>query len=282
MNRAALVASVLVVLAGCSGFAGETETLTPAPVPEGSETPEGELAPGVTAERVTDPLALSTAHERQLRNRSFTFQREVLIRTGDGEQLTRRVVHRRVSRDGTRVFERVDRTSGGSVIHVERWHNESEQLIRTTGEGTPQYIVRDRQELSSRLSGVYRKEPPTDDLFVLLLFLDVRVENAGEGPPYRLVAREVDHPERFAAEARGGDPRNVTFRGTLTGNGLVREHELRYTTTSGGREVVVQRRVRYSDIGNTTVDRPEWGGAARNATAGQQSETPTGTRTGAE
>jgi hypothetical protein len=75
---AAVLLSVLVVLAGCSGvFGGDsrpTETVTPAAVPtdKPTPTPVPQLAPGLTGEGIENPSALVAAHMSILQNKSFT------------------------------------------------------------------------------------------------------------------------------------------------------------------------------------------------------------------
>jgi hypothetical protein len=74
MNRAIVsLVALLVLLAGCSSLTGgpagtptptptDTPTATPTPTPGGAE----ELAPGVTSERIENPVALIDAHQRGL------------------------------------------------------------------------------------------------------------------------------------------------------------------------------------------------------------------------
>jgi hypothetical protein len=54
------------------------------------------------------------------------------------------------------------------------------------------------------------------------------------------------------------DPRRVDLEARVTTSGLVRLLRLSYVGTVEGETVRVRMRVRYRDVGNTTVERPPW------------------------
>lgn len=103
---AAVAVAVLLVTAGCSGLGGtapsadqptQDEPNEPTTQPEPTETttqttttdsPQ-QLAPGVTSEGVTDPLALADAHANQLGENSFTASSSRTKRALNGSLLAR-------------------------------------------------------------------------------------------------------------------------------------------------------------------------------------------------
>jgi len=74
---------------------------------------------------------------------------------------------------------------------------------------------------------------------------------------YRVVGTNATNPVALGS-ATLQNPRNVTFRAVVTSQGVIREHRVSYTATTNDGPVRVDRRVRYTDIGNTTIERPAW------------------------
>ena len=83
---------------------------------------------------------------------------------------------------------------------------------------------------------------------------------------YRVAATNVTNPTAFAVADDVSDLRNVSFRAQVTPEGFVRAYRIDYNATLGGegvpgatgRTIRVHRVVRYTDLGNTTVERPPW------------------------
>lgn len=276
----ALAAVLLVALAGCSSVAVGTEspTVTPVDVPGGgtpagdtaTATPEGRLAPGLTEAAVVDPFALAGAHRDALGNRSFT------------------VLSSRTIRDGNETLRRVERT-------VEVAPGKTPYYLMQTAESAPAYPVgsaTDRVELwFGGVRAVYRvgsEDPryrvdstasiggPVSDITA-----HDRLVTVYGGLNWRVTARDVDSigkayyvlradratdESALAVPPLLSDPRDVSARAVVTGDGRVRDLRLRYDATVDDRTVRVERTMRFRLIGITTVERPDWFETAVNAT----------------
>lgn len=82
---------------------------------------------------------------------------------------------------------------------------------------------------------------------------------------YRVRATELRDSTGFAvavgAAANGYEAsavENVSLWALMDSRGLVREYELTYTLRRDGPDLRVTRHVRYTDLGDTTVQRPPW------------------------
>lgn len=281
MTGRLLLVVVLVVLAGCSGGpapgAGdrvpETATTTPAPVPDLTPTATrtippvggptvtggGELAPGVTGEGVVDAIGLGSAHRLALADRNLTVERVVRVKYPNGTIVR---LEERVALSADR--ERLYWTSTVGNRSLERW-SEAVVLTRERRGGTVTYAGERRRAGPHALEDAYRRS-----FLSLLVAADgARVTRVGEdGPPeadYRLTAN-VDSL-REAGSPFGLDPEPGTVSLYVRADGLVVGWDLAYTAREfGGRPVAVRTEVRHVAVGTTPVERPEWYGAALEAT----------------
>jgi hypothetical protein len=117
MHRLAVpLAAALLVLAGCSAVLPGPSEPTPEPTPV-----SGRLAPGVTAEGITNPIALQSAHQRRLLADGFVVG----------------VTYENVA-GGTAGDAAVNRTVRDA------WLNTTHTTTRSPGAAGPQYTVRER------------------------------------------------------------------------------------------------------------------------------------------
>ncbi|EMA53081.1 hypothetical protein [Halococcus thailandensis] len=148
----AVLLSVLVVLAGCSGVFGgsdeSAETVTPAAVPtdEPTPTPMPELAPGVTKRGIEDPRALIAAHRSFLQNRSFTQRSSSTALAANGSAILQTTGTLRVGATGAVRY--VSNRSGpyfaterGSIpTRIVAWSNDGNYFVQQTfANGTTTY-----------------------------------------------------------------------------------------------------------------------------------------------
>lgn len=175
--RAVALATV-VVLAGCSGFFGAaTEAPTPSETPSGAipptetetaavtappsqtETPtptatetepaDGEaLAPGVTRDGIVNPVALMSAHQRELLAAGYRINQTV-VNTYNGSVSNRLVVHTTAGPGGEIAYQ--NGTSSGddfegneSVTSNAVWLNTTAMVTRHTEAGSTTYRVQPR------------------------------------------------------------------------------------------------------------------------------------------
>jgi hypothetical protein len=274
-----VVFALALVLAGCgalpAGGGGEAtpaETLTPAPVPTAASTPTPvpRLAPGLTAAGVVDPDALGRAHDAALGRASFTRHTTATVRYADGSLRNRYRVVTRVEPGGrfSSVFT-VGRPGprqpdAGEMVRTERWSDGVRVLTAaTTANGTTTYaeVPRDRRRVVTRLA----TDTGGDSLARLLDGAETRVagREVRDGTTlYRVVGTDLD-PRGLPSVPRLERPTNASVRALIDGEGVVRERRVRFVaTTENGSSVGVAVRVRYADLGATTVERPPWYGAA--------------------
>ncbi|EMA45417.1 DUF7537 family lipoprotein [Halococcus saccharolyticus] len=282
MDRSARVAAVLVlavVLAGCNGLAlgGDgtpTRTVTPAAVPtdEPTPTPRPELAPGLTGDGVVDPFALGNAHASILDGSSYTLHENSSVVYPSGMIYSNGTVEAWLTPDEDRyaVVRSGSQTSASFPVIEERfWSNGNRTLsVRsTTDETTYEIIDGDDGPLPVRrvMDG-----DPTNSERIATVFgaMETRVVGQAVRNGTRLYrVRGSNLTSAFALDDEWDAPGNVALVALVDRWGLVHEYRLNYTASLDGDPVRVSRRVRYTDLGSTTVERPSWYEAAvRNAT----------------
>jgi hypothetical protein len=253
-RRVAVVAGVCLLLAaGCT--APTSETASP---------------PGLSADGVTDPSELVRTHTDTLQSQSFTVHTTSTMRGPEGEY---RVVSNRTWR-----LDPTD-TVRGHVVSTSR----------TVGDAPAQYDARP-DEVSTWRAGstTYRRVRTGDDATyrrVAPFNSSVKLSAALQRQAiYRLHTRTNATVEpvsrngrRLYRVAAALNDTAVTTNASLTmlvdADGVVRR--LRTTQTvryrSGTR--VITRTVRITDVGSTTVDRPDWYPTAV-AETGEPTRTP--------
>ncbi|WP_135362983.1 hypothetical protein [Halosimplex halophilum] len=278
---AVVCVTALVVLSGCTGLGGGGSTPagtedgqsgpggstgsapSSAAAPEsGSRTAAAALAPGLTADGVSDPLALVNAHTAVLRSDPFTVRYE-LRRDGDDYNVTQRLSGE-VDLNGTvraRAVQWVNTTGSAPAVYENRsgrtdtWRDGGTVFHRAVENGSATYdrvlamnaslspnLLTQRRDLAEYLSNV-------EDQTV--------TEVTRDGETYYRLAGSFQKPYR-------NGPTNVTAY--VAPSGLVAE----LVVEEAGAERVGPSvlRVTYEDPGETTVERPEWVSAARAATNG--------------
>lgn len=256
MTRAValLALALLLVLAGCGGFAGnprsETTRVTPVEVPTTTERPERFVAPGMTAERLVDPTALQRAHAARLTNDSHRFREVVTRRAANGTLLSRYVTL--VVRNGSTVRYRFDgdRSDGRDEWTIDRYVTADRVYTARTDRNGTSYSV-------DPISEAGRRVPVTSDDYTASLtrvfgLLPIRVEES---------VRSGDQTRYYleTAEPRDVPPlRNATFVGAVTPEGVVDDYRVSYEVRRDGRPVTVIVTVSISELGTATVERPAW------------------------
>ena len=289
MSRAPLATAVvaLVVLAGCGSAVAPapdgtpTRTVTPAPVPvpQQTEAPQSrrpsELAPGLSAEGVFDPVRLADAHAAALSNASFTAVRKERRRYANGSLRSRYRSAVRVSAGGDRFRYELNQTDlrdgRTSEQRLARYSDGSTVYVATTRGGKTTYSVVGGSETPAEPSTVLPGNA-TARFGVLRLFgslrFDVLDRRTVDGRTVYRVGVEND------SRTLGG-LRNVTMNATVREDGLVTAYRLGYDVDDIRVAVVVE----FRRVGETRVTPPEWLPAARNAT-GTAAATPAPVRTG--
>ncbi|UPV75464.1 hypothetical protein M0R89_05195 [Halorussus limi] len=278
----ALAVGLLLVLAGCNAFpGGETDTtsevttradgttVSEATTGEPTETAGGSaLPPGLSANSVTDAAALAAAHEQVLANQTYTYDRKVRVVADNGSELGRWGQHTQVGAERLR-FNHTQTGTGVSVAgitiedsrvytngSVTFWNASAyrDGYRRVAGRGFAETTFSSEQLLADVLNGsatsVTSVAPPEET---------GGVESDG-GQWYRV--RAEGENRTFTYRPRNGsvevNATNVTATALVAPSGFVRnvtyEYDFERGSVSGHRTMTV----RYSAVGETTVEVPAW------------------------
>lgn len=272
MRKAILVVlCVAVVLAGCNGFApggDETtaRTVTPAAVPtdEPTPTPVPQLAPGLTGRGVTDPFALGDAHAAALDDLFYTMHENFTVRYANGTAHNRGSTDARLAANDSRYFVRQNASGllfgGGSFIRV-IWSNGERVLVADTANDSTSYASpRDVEGESVPPREALVIDPTRrQQLYAYLGSVETRVtgtETRNGTTLHRVESTGVTNPAAF--EVQWTNPRGLSLVALVDSRGLVHEYQLDYTASLDGAPVDIHRHVRYTNLRNTTVERPPW------------------------
>lgn len=232
-----------------------------APATAGAQTNETgndtTLAPGLSADGVTDPFALAQAHHRVLRNASYTVTAQSTHRYGNGTLVGTSSTTTAVAADG----ERTVRTYGtfrntsaqSAVTQYERlaWSNGTLSLTAVRfGDGEVTY---DRSEDSAALP----RNADTDWETIYAAFSAANTTVVGEVEDdgrtlYRVVATDV------RADSAYVDDRPFTMTALVDERGVVHSLVVAHPTTYEGTPAFVTQQIRVTNVGNTTVEQPDW------------------------
>jgi hypothetical protein len=250
--RVALLACLLVVVAGCAAPTGETGP-----------------PPGLSADGVTDANALVRAHTDALQSQSFTVRSTMTMRPTNGSF---RVVSNRTWRvdPGDPIRGRVvsSRRAVGDApaayaagpTRVAAWRNGTTTYRRVDRNGTPAYGRVPLFDSPVKLNGALQRNA----LYRLSARRSATVEPV-----------ERDGRRLYRVTAALNDTAvssNASMTLLVDTNGVVRtlktERQVQYR--SGKRDISTT--VHVTRVGSTTVERPEWYGAAAAATGNGTAE----------
>lgn len=271
---------VLVLLAGCGGTIDQgsqpTVTISAAPIPteNPTPTPRPQLAPGLDPTGIVDPLALSEAHERYLRNRSETVHLTRTNRYQNGTLRDRTVQVTKVAQDRDR-FHTIIEVDGpkarffGDGGRGEYWSDGERLLQRLVRQNESVYSLVEPEDYNPQLSQPLIPSPGGGRVYFLATLgtfdlTDRRSQNGTE--LYRLELRQITQPDALAASESVYRPRNVSLRLLIDENGVLRRFVLTYTAVQEGTTLDVHLTGEHKRIGQTSVERPPWYPRAINET----------------
>jgi hypothetical protein len=289
MHRIGAVAlTCLLALAGCSAVPGgggpatETGTLTPAPVP-GSGSSSEQLAPGLSSEGVTDPLALANAHGSRLQS-PYRFHSNWTVRYRNGSIHARADQRTHVTADGFRarvtVAGRPGFVTSGPRTTATFWSNGSVLAEQIQRDDRTRYRYLDAGTYNGG-AGFYtslRRPKPWRDHYALFTALETRVVDEVEvdgSARYTVVGERLRDPATFGAATDVRRPGNVSLRAVVTEQGVVRSLQLTYEgTVPTGKRVVVDRSIVYDRANVGGLERPPWFEAALNGSRNSRGSIP--------
>jgi hypothetical protein len=253
-SLAAAVLVVLAVLAGCGGPASDVSdpTLTPAPVPTAQQFPPGVSDDGVSAS------TLVAAHENRLLATNFTatVERRVVDTNGTIARSWRR---HRVAAGGEQYFGQYNRTFvrfgiRRPVDSVAYWAGADGFASRFGGDGSATLDWSTDRDRALDLDGSRQLRRSLGVLSV------AATERRDDGVV--LTATGASNPAALPGPAYVEQRRNVSARLDVRRDGLVTDWRVTYDARLDGRPVRVLTTVRISEVGTTTVPRPDWVDAA--------------------
>lgn len=272
---AMLVVAAAVVGTGAGGPAASSEpAATATPEPTTFRTVAGDrYPPGLSAEGVVDPVLLGRAHEEALEGESYTLSSNRTVRYANGTLRSQLGVRVRLA--GNRSYLARARTAGPYApvflgrppAHGVYWSNGTVYARRLTRDGERVYNT---FEPANGLSGAGRWQYWTttvpyggglrdpERLYGQVfgaMSVSVITTHEPDGRRRHVLLGGADRVPSFLD---GADARNVTVSASVSDRGVVRSFQVRYETTVDGKDVVVEWRIRYDDVGRTTVERPPW------------------------
>jgi hypothetical protein len=263
-SQRVIVGLSVVLLAGCSGLAtsGSSPTAT---------SPAGEYPPGTTADSVAEPFTLAGAHADAL-DASYTVDQRYEISYANGSTRLDRTSTVAVGDDGTEYLwnRTVSGTNpgffgadSGTIIHYSNGSIVARAITYGEGHpsaGTTEYeVVYDPDGSRAAPWTVFHGTPRNDERIAVLFgdLSNVSVTRE-DTTTYRVRATSLADDTIEVAGERNTNVSAVEFAATVTPDGLVRAYELKLRGTLDGQEVTATERIRYSDLGRTTVEEPGW------------------------
>jgi len=302
-----VVVALLLVLSGCNALQGTdtptaSPTQVPTPQPTSTQPPgvtstqlpggnstdttgkrttgtaaPGSSPPGISSNEVSAPFTLASAHGDVLQNESYTMTESSEIRYTNGTVVTSEQITAHIGPSDTRYLYRrtvegegtATALLGGGNGTIVNYANGSVVFRKTIVEGnvTGPRIVLDGNGDPASPTAVYHAANTNRIGTAFSRLSNVSVTRVND-TTVRI------HATEFATDSiriNARPIRNVSlesFSATVTHDGFVRTYRYSFRGTLDGHPVTVTRRVRYSDVGTTTVAAPPWDDeAVANATA---------------
>ncbi len=243
---------LLTLLAGCGGVLDDRAT------PEPIELGNASVPTGITADGV-DASTLAARHDAVLGATSYTVRVSEVITT-NGTVLRNATRKRRVAQGADRyLFRRTQYASGfptSSLAPVLTYWYDGTTVAQRVGTGAGIRVDRFSAGPSGPLSD------PTSHRGVARIFgaFELRPNRTLGDGPVRLTAVRLSDPQTAPTPSFVGLPRNASLTAVVDGQGYVQRYHFAYDAGTSGISgtVRVVRRVRFVDIGTTTVERPAW------------------------
>ncbi|MFC7096768.1 hypothetical protein [Halobaculum marinum] len=247
---------VLVVLAGCTSFGvgggdGGARTVNPAlaETPTATATPTGGFPAGVSPAGV-DVEAMIDAHRAALANGSWTvsLNRTVVGLDGEVERSSARVLV-----DGNRSLYTFERVRGDNRLANAHWRNgtaAASKRVSWRGDVTLDGRPRD--------AGGPAGLDPTGGAWLYAASVDTRPSYAGVEVTPNGTVTLIEAAEGRIERSGLPDRRQVRLSARVDERGVVRSLSLRYEVFLGNEPGSVTLSLRTTNVGSTTVPRPEW------------------------
>ncbi|MDQ2071049.1 hypothetical protein ACODNH_12285 [Haloarcula sp. NS06] len=268
-----LLVLTIVVTAGCGGFgfSGGNDLatpVTPAPVPTDSATT---YPTGVGPTGVTSPSLLGAAHGNRLNGTGYTVTMNRTVRYANGSLRSHLRVH--VALDANRTHL-ANISVRGHAAPVLLGRPPATASFWSDGDRYLRRLARDNQTIYNEYdppdsyAGTWRywvhtaalNGRPAADVTQTVAPFHTRTlrSQQSDGPVYVI---RGDRLRENTTSTAWTSRENATLVAHVTQSGLIRYYRTEYTTvTDGGDPVTINRTVRFTGVGNTTVGPPPWRG----------------------
>lgn len=214
-----------------------------------------EFPPGLNESGVTDPLALVERHRATLRDTSYTTSTSITFRRPNGTLVSETDTTARVAPGGESFYvtstgseTNATRPLGVDHYRIEAWANETDAVVADTFRGEdPQFrqVAREDAPLS----------PDANWELLYSAFGTVETELVGtverDGETLYKVASASPTDEAVPGEA-------PDFSALVGADGVVHSFQMTQRSTMDGEPVIVSRTMWITQVGATTVERPDW------------------------
>lgn len=263
----------VMILSGCGGFFGVSPsqtahpTVTSAPVP--TDMPESDhtasLVPGLSEDGISNAYELGRAHREVLSNRSYTERLNETTRYANGSLRFRSIsVVRATPTDGGHrsIGETV---YDGPVTPPDTPFPAAERLqLYSDGQVHVRVTFLNR---TTSVESFDRTNRVSHTMELVFSAFETRIDGTmacGNRSCYRVRSTVLDSPgylddALLAGQFEGRTYwRNSSLVALIDDRGFVHEYRVRFTVETSRYTYTVVRRVSYSSIGETVVERPDW------------------------
>ncbi|SIR80169.1 hypothetical protein SAMN05421858_3805 [Haladaptatus litoreus] len=269
MSRAllALVLALLLSTAGCSSFLG-IDGRNPDSTPDTTtKSLSGELAPGLSADGLTNPSNLVDAHSRVLQDDSYTMRvRSVGKLDGNVSSRYNATEHRgeNGSHYDLSVWHTMNSSSRANSTATYRggaWSNGELRLSMQERNNSASYKRTSVGHLNPSQNRPPLYSQTRNQLQSLLLAVNVtnveRIDTNSGTLRYRVTASELTNPDALTPYYLDS-VKNASLVFVVDTWGLIHQYEFEATGMADDRPARITESMRLSDIGRTTVSRPSW------------------------
>lgn len=280
MRWRAVCVFLLVVTAGCNAFGGNGDqrpaaSVTPAPVPTDTRTAEPAMPavpPGITRTGIGNMGPLVDSHVQAARNTRWVWTSTMRITETDGTDTAESVSTRTVwFVDERRYRQEANRTGNRSALLPNSFGD-----YREYADGTVTY----KRWFSFEADRTVYQRVETvraDDTFPGFAANPIRTFLALESATVsRLDAGESQYYEVVGSRPRlpgYGPVESYRARAVVRADGFVRRLNVTYTVDQPDGQFESHYQFNYRQVGNATVERPDWVDTAENRTAQHRDDT---------
>lgn len=263
--------AVLALLAGCSGGLGlGADSPTGETTASPTDDSLGDTPPGLSEENITDGFALADAHADALANTGFTVRTDRTLTADNGTRLEDVTEVRRVAANHSHVAAEATfdgsqgRMLGTPVDRVDSWFDGSRLLYRLRGPNGTEYAAFNLNDSTVDVVD------PTEWKALRSYYLHAESSTVSAANGSIELRMNVTREDSNAASGPAVDVTERTVTVTMTESGLVERYRVEYAgqlADDPDTSVEGVRVVEFAALGETSVERPDWLPAARNASA---------------